>query len=170
MNLRRAARMILIDTTKRVLLIRIRNTGVVEDLINPLRADFWVTPGGGIKNDESPEQAILRELWEETGINQAEIVGEIGKGEHVLNWKGEATRLHEAFYLVKVSAELPIDIGNMEEMEADTYREHRWWSLEQLLRSQDMFVPQGLPQLVKGVLANGIPLEPIEIDLSTPRR
>ncbi len=28
----------------------------------------WVLPGGGIEEDESPESAVCREVWEETGL------------------------------------------------------------------------------------------------------
>lgn len=37
----------------------------------------WSLPGGGIEDNESSEEAIIRELLEETGIN-IEIVSQIG--------------------------------------------------------------------------------------------
>lgn len=39
--------------------------------------EAWQFPQGGIKDDETPEQALLRELWEEVGLspNHVEIVG-----------------------------------------------------------------------------------------------
>ena len=32
------------------------------------RHDFWVAPGGGVKDEESYEEAATREVWEETGL------------------------------------------------------------------------------------------------------
>jgi 8-oxo-dGTP diphosphatase len=29
---------------------------------------IWVLPGGGIESGESPEEAVVREVWEETGL------------------------------------------------------------------------------------------------------
>ena len=36
----------------------------------------WQMPQGGIDDGETPRQAVMRELEEETGIDKAEIVGE----------------------------------------------------------------------------------------------
>lgn len=33
------------------------------------RYDFWVAPGGGVKGTESLEEAVIREVKEETGLN-----------------------------------------------------------------------------------------------------
>ncbi|KPF98774.1 RNA pyrophosphohydrolase [Rhodopseudomonas sp. AAP120] len=35
----------------------------------------WQMPQGGIDADEAPEVAVMRELWEETGVTDAEILG-----------------------------------------------------------------------------------------------
>lgn len=40
------------------------------------RSDAWQMPQGGIDNDESPKDAALRELEEETGVVSAEIIAE----------------------------------------------------------------------------------------------
>ncbi|MGI9520407.1 MAG: RNA pyrophosphohydrolase [Hyphomicrobiaceae bacterium] len=37
--------------------------------------DWWQMPQGGIDDGEEPEAAALRELWEETGIQNAIILG-----------------------------------------------------------------------------------------------
>lgn len=42
----------------RILMVRQRHAG----------REFWTLPGGGLEPDESPEQATLRELREETGL------------------------------------------------------------------------------------------------------
>ena len=36
--------------------------------VRPGRYDFWVAPGGGVKGEESYEEAAAREVWEETGL------------------------------------------------------------------------------------------------------
>jgi 8-oxo-dGTP diphosphatase len=44
------------DSSGRVLLVQQRDDGV------------WSTPGGSIEPDESPADAVVREVWEETGL------------------------------------------------------------------------------------------------------
>ena len=39
------------------------------------KLDMWLPPGGHIEKDELPDDAALREVWEETGIRVA-LVGE----------------------------------------------------------------------------------------------
>ena len=58
---RPSARVIVIDETGCVLLFRI------EDSHDP-KPPLWITPGGGIKSDETPEEAAAREFAEETGV------------------------------------------------------------------------------------------------------
>jgi putative (di)nucleoside polyphosphate hydrolase len=36
----------------------------------------WQMPQGGIDADENPRTAVMRELWEETGVESAEYLGE----------------------------------------------------------------------------------------------
>ncbi len=37
-------------------------------LVQPRTMSYWSFPGGGINKNESPEQAVIRELYEEVGI------------------------------------------------------------------------------------------------------
>ena len=36
----------------------------------------WQMPQGGIDADENPRDAVMRELWEETGVTRADYLGE----------------------------------------------------------------------------------------------
>ncbi len=40
-----------------------------------MKAEAWQMPQGGIDEGETPEQAAMRELGEETGTHKAEIIG-----------------------------------------------------------------------------------------------
>ena len=45
---------------------------------NDMDTAAWQLPQGGIDEGENPNEAVLRELFEETGIKDAEIVAETG--------------------------------------------------------------------------------------------
>ena len=38
----------------------------------------WQMPQGGIDPQENPREAVMRELWEETGVKSADYLGETG--------------------------------------------------------------------------------------------
>lgn len=37
-------------------------------LVRPAAKDVWVAPGGAVDPDEAPQDALVREVWEETGL------------------------------------------------------------------------------------------------------
>ncbi len=70
--------------------VRDRGSSVVIEnnkvaLIKRVRAgqEYYVFPGGGIEQDESPEQAAIRETFEELGVHVA-IKGSLG----IVNYNG----------------------------------------------------------------------------------
>lgn len=61
----------------------------------------WTFPKGGIEDDETPEQAAVREIEEETGVRGV-VAGHIGKAQYVYHHPRRG-RIHKtvAFYLVR---------------------------------------------------------------------
>lgn len=43
---------------------------------NDMKSEAWQMPQGGIDEGEDPRDAVFRELWEETGVESAEIIAE----------------------------------------------------------------------------------------------
>ena len=100
MRRRLSARLLILDEAGRVLLFRfVYKRG-------PLAGqDFWGTPGGGVEDGETLEQAALRELVEETGLRRESVGSEVARrevalqlpdGEHVVrtsatSWSGSPT-------------------------------------------------------------------------------
>ncbi|MBN1914784.1 MAG: NUDIX hydrolase [Parachlamydiales bacterium] len=48
-------------------------------LIKRRDVPVWVLPGGGIEKNESPEEAILREIQEETGYTSPTLIRKVGE-------------------------------------------------------------------------------------------
>lgn len=53
---------------------------------NSYGGNYWTFPGGGIKRNESPEEAVRREIKEETGII-LDNVKKVGEYQSVLEFK-----------------------------------------------------------------------------------
>ena len=48
--------------------IIVRDEKILMEKVHFFECDFYTLPGGGIEEGETPEQAVLRELKEETGL------------------------------------------------------------------------------------------------------
>jgi 8-oxo-dGTP pyrophosphatase MutT (NUDIX family) len=53
-------------------------------LVRPSRRDIWVAPGGAVDPDEAPQDALVREVWEETGllVEPMQLLGVYGGPEY----------------------------------------------------------------------------------------
>ena len=79
---------VVFDDQKRVLLVRQRDVGV------------WSTPGGSIEPNETPANAVVREVWEETGlhIRPTRILGVFGGPQCAVTYPNG----HETTYVTTV--------------------------------------------------------------------
>lgn len=153
-RLRLATRALVLDESDRVLLVRMGEGD---------RA-LWVTPGGGIEVDESDEEAIRRELAEETGLEEYELGPHIWtRTAHVPlgggRWDGEIERV----YLVRAPAFEPAPHFGPDELLAEGVTEIRWWTLGELEATEAPCAPRRLPLLLRQLILHGPPAEPIDV-------
>jgi len=111
----------------------------------------WITPGGGIDAGETPIEAAVRELWEETGIAVSqEALGE-KLGEIAGRWDwGDGQNHHtyvDHFYKLQVS-DFELDDSGWTEDERRDVLEYRWWSLTELIETSEHVGPHGLAELI----------------------
>ena len=157
--LRKTARLVLLNEKDEILLMKIEST---------VKKPFWVTPGGKIEDGETPQEALRRELFEETGIKEAEFGPCLWHGEVDLNLRGKLTHFDENFYLTRVN-QSNVTTDNFEDGEAEVFQEYKWWSLAGIKESIDeIFIPQSLGVLLEPVILGEIPEYTLDIDLSTP--
>lgn len=135
---RTTARLVLFDSRGRILLF--------------LHADgmgrkFWATPGGGIEDGESPEQAARREASEELGASDVELTY-LWTGLTEFEFADKDVSQTEAFFRVTGH---PGTFGP--EVEAIHQRERilesRWWSAEEIEGSEERILPLDLARRVR---------------------
>lgn len=102
-----------------------------------MRTEAWQMPQGGIDEGETPEQAALRELKEEIGTNQAEIIAEYGEWlnydlpEHLVPqiWDGKYRGQTQKWFVLRYhGTDADIDI----ETETPEFSEWKWVQMHQL--------------------------------------
>jgi hypothetical protein len=70
----------------------------------------------------------------------------------------------ETIYLVRITdADLTGALMTAEELLAEGVAGNAWWTVPDLLASDDTFAPTRLPTLVADLVANGPPDEPINV-------
>ncbi len=145
--LRPAARVLLIDGRDRLLLFRGRDPG------EPQAPAFWATVGGGLEPGETPEQGALREMHEETGLLLAaeELVGPVWEEVAEFPFEGQNYRQPQMFFVARV-ATCQVDTSAFSEVEQRSIDGHRWWTLDELDATDDIYYPHDLPRLLRRVL------------------
>jgi 8-oxo-dGTP pyrophosphatase MutT (NUDIX family) len=160
---RNTARVVVLDEAGRIFLFQFEEARVASHPRNRGGRPFgWCTPGGGVNEGESFEDAARRELWEETGLRDVELGPCVWVRRVEFELFGELTRADERYFLVRVPGFEP-DVGNMEELERGFHRGHRWWSAEEIAASDDLFFPEDLAELLPPLAAGRVPAEPVVI-------
>lgn len=116
-----AAYAVCVDTSNRILLCRIAPS--------VLPGEVWTLPGGGLQFGESPENAVIRELSEETGQSGA-IVRLLDVTDRLMHQDDDAGSLHaiRIVYQVRVSG------GDLRDEAEGTTDACAWFSIEEASR------------------------------------
>ena len=157
---RNTARAVLLDPKDRILLFEFH---LPPGLIGEESRRFWATPGGAIEPGENVQDALVREIGEETGIDGCEFGPELWFGSNTLTIRGVPTRSLERFFLVR-SPVSQLGETSWTDLEKDVMRQHRWWSSAELMSTTETIFPPRLGYWLDRFLRQGT-AEPEEIPL-----
>lgn len=150
---RLAVRVLLADQAGRVLLL---------ESVLPDGLTLWVPPGGGIEENETPEEAVLREVEEETGIR----LNEPGSCVWLRRTTFFGQDQGEQFFFTHVDGSPVVNWeSNPDAAELATLRSVRWWTPDKIQRAATglTFVPREPGIMILPLLAGQIPPEPFEV-------
>ena len=155
---RSCVRVVLRDRAGRILLFR-------AVLASRAAEHWWELPGGGIEPGESYQQAAVREIREETGLEISAAQVGPPRWRRSATWTARGVRRlqHEVVVLVQLDADAPpVTDGGRTAEELEEYVGSRWWAVADILASAERFYPGRLPELLPAFLVGAELTEPFE--------
>jgi 8-oxo-dGTP pyrophosphatase MutT (NUDIX family) len=147
---------VLLNDKKELLLLRARDPGDRD------KPPWWEIPGGGIDAGETSQAGAARELYEETGI-RAEVGPCIWRQHNVFDFAGLHFDQQEYIHVARCDDDVEFRPTHLEWIEAQAFEGHRWWTLDDLLASDEPVLPPRLREFLPAVVAGDLPDPPVDI-------
>lgn len=154
---RQAARVVLLNHVGEVLLLE------AVDPADARKGTWWEIPGGGIDPHEESHDAARRELYEETGITEAEVGPCVWVQHATFTFGGLHFDQHERVHVAWTDRAHAVRPAGLELLEAAAFRGHRWWGLDDLVTSDVKVLPHRLREFLPDLVAGTLPNDPIDI-------
>ncbi len=141
---RTAGRTLVLDPDGAVLMIQAQQT-VSGGETN------WITPGGGLEAGETPAQAAVRELFEETGIVAVlpEAAEPVFVERAVFSFADRLYDQTDVYFAVRLPDRPQLVDAGLTDYERATTLDVRWWTPGEIRASDGTFWPVGLADLVE---------------------
>ncbi len=153
MTIIESARALLVDPQDRVLLMKLAFSA---------HQTVWLTPGGSLHPGESFDDALRREIREETGLTLVQPGRWVWTSPKRIVRDGRPVDTLARVYIQRVPHFVAAPTA-LTSAERDAFRELRWWSIDEIAQSREMFIPRTLAVLLSALLDGPWPAEPIVI-------
>jgi len=140
----------LLDEHNRMLWLHVQ-----DDIGRGGMTQFWCVPGGGLRANETFKAALHREVYEELGLvlDEDQTYEHIATDQRSVILGGKPVNEDSRFYLIRVENPL-LRFENPDLAELETFLGHRWWSLDEIKASSELFLPKDIVE-VFGEIARG---------------
>ncbi|MEB5477877.1 NUDIX hydrolase [Acinetobacter pollinis] len=143
MRTRKSSRILVINEQLEVLLFQFSH---VQGALAGKK--YWATIGGGLKENESFQEAASRELYEETGILRKSVGSCIAKRDFQMQLpSAEIVFAEEQFFIVFVQ-QSEIDTSHWTLNEIKTICAYKWWNLKNLRQTKEQIFPEDLVDIL----------------------
>jgi 8-oxo-dGTP pyrophosphatase MutT (NUDIX family) len=128
---------------------------------------WWCTPGGGAEADETVEAAAVREVFEETGFADVVLEGLIARHHWRSVFLDVLIDQQEWIFVGRTSGGLAVP-AKLDPLELTFMKGFRWWTVPDLVATEELIYPEGLGLMLESVLRDGLPAQPWVVDIDAP--
>ena len=116
---------------------------------------FWFLVGGSLEKGETFQAAAKRELTEETGLTDADVIwgAEIAEGTVHLKNNNQPLDIYQRFVVAKTEKDA-VHLHNLDAWEQNAVKALRWFSSEEIQTSKEVIYPRCLKEFLPEILAN----------------
>jgi 8-oxo-dGTP pyrophosphatase MutT (NUDIX family) len=114
----------------------------------------WGTIGGAVDHGESLQQAVVREMREETGlvVDPKILTEPFLRSTHDFSWNGTLYRGDNTFFAMPLARDVEISFDHLEPEEVDTVVAWQWWTPTGLAEAGGMVVDD-LPEIMAAAVS-----------------
>ncbi|SDB88502.1 NUDIX domain-containing protein [Acinetobacter boissieri] len=109
---------------------------------------YWATVGGGVKTNETFQQAACRELLEETGLSINDVGPCIATRSFEMQLPSAETVIADEHFFAVFIENNDIKMDSWTKHEKSVIKQYQWWHLNELKNTPETVFPNNIPHIL----------------------